>query len=223
MHTTTFDMYRTISKYILHVNLLPYYNMHKKNSRRKLSFAQTSDDTATCELCYGRHIQFTAPEKWKSEEACTLVVSLGLSAKSLICSACRKDVTRCLSNDEYTPRWEKDISKNVTCFVRLCAVDTFTSLNKPAEVVFGAFQKGELQASTTQIPIPTPLCKHHYHMVYNIINPTQTHCVTCGMSLKHENPKPCPNPNKIEEYLRQTTGFDGKIHDADKICYTCYS
>ena len=143
-------------------------------------------------------------KKWKSEEACTLVVSLGLSAKSLICSACRKDVTRCLSNDEYTPRWEKDISINVTCFVRLCAVDTFTSLNKPAEVVFGAFQKGELQASTTQIPIPTLLCKHHYHMVYNIINPTQTHCVTCGMSLKHENPKPCPNPNKLKSTYDKT-------------------
>ena len=102
--------------YILHVNL---YNMHKKSSRQKLSFAQTSDDTATCELCFGRHIQFTAPEKWKSEEAHTLVVSLGLYAKSLIRSACRKDVTRCLSNDEYTPRWEKDISKNVTCCARL--------------------------------------------------------------------------------------------------------
>ena len=107
MHTIC----RTISKYVLHVNLLPDYNMHKKSSRRKCSFAQTSDDTATCELCYGRHIQFIAPEKWMSEEARTLVVSLGLSAKSLICSACRKDVTRCLSNDEYTPRWEKDISK----------------------------------------------------------------------------------------------------------------
>ena len=52
MHTIC----RTISKYVLHVNLLPDYNMHKKSSRRKCSFAQTSDDTATCELCYGRHI-----------------------------------------------------------------------------------------------------------------------------------------------------------------------
>ena len=59
-------------------------------------------------------------------------------------------------------------------------------------------------------------------MVYNIINPTQTYCVTCGMSLKHANPKSCPNPNKTEVYLRQNTGFDGKIHDADKVCYTCY-
>ena len=76
MHTIC----RTISKYVLHVNLLPDYNMHIKSSRRKCSFAQTSDDTATCELWC--HIQFTAPEKWKSEEARTLVVFLGLSATS---------------------------------------------------------------------------------------------------------------------------------------------
>ena len=72
---------------------------NEKSSRQRLSFPQTRDDTTvlattTCELCHKSHLNLSAPEKWKSEAACRLVVSLGLSLKSLVCSACRKDVCR---------------------------------------------------------------------------------------------------------------------------------
>lgn len=72
------------------------------------------------------------------------------------------------------------------------------------------------------IPFPTPLCKHHYHVIYNELQPSQSHCVTCGSSLKHTTARFCPNPDLIEAHLREKTGFDGHIKEADRVCFICY-
>ena len=82
---------------------------------------------------------------------------------------------------------------------------------------------GELRSSESQIPVPPPLCKHHYHQVYNYIQPTQTHCVTCGTSLKHSNSRVCPKPALIEQYLKENTEFDCQISDQDRVCYRIVS
>ena len=198
---------------------------NEKSSRRRLSFPQMRDDTTvlvttTCELCHKSCLNLSAPEKWKSEAAHRLAVSLGLSLKSLVCLACRNDVCRSLSNKDYVPRWKKCTNKTQSgkCCVHQCHENTFSSLKKPAEEISSAFQKAQLHITEFLVPVPTPLCKHHYHMVYN---PTQTHCVTCGMSLKHANPEACPNSMKVEECLRENTSFDGNIKDGDKVCYAC--
>ena len=44
----------------------------------------------------------------------------------------------------------------------------------------------------TEIPISTPVCKHHYHMVYNHTKPTQFNCAICKCSLKNKASKTCP-------------------------------
>ena len=74
------------------------------------------------------------------------------------------------------------------------------------------------------IPVPTPLCKQHYHQVYNLLQPTQTNCLNCGMSLRHASPspRPCPNPVMIEKYLQDNTGFEGNVRAQDKVCFPCY-
>ena len=58
--------------------------------------------------------------------------------------------------------------------------------------------------------------------MYNLVQPTQTHCVTCGTSLKASISKQCPNPAVISEYLHDNTDFDGHIEDGSKVCYVCY-
>ncbi len=64
--------------------------------------------------------------------------------------------------------------------------------------------------------VPTPLCKHHYHIVYNLLQPTQTHCITCGVSLKWSTPKYCTQPEVIEKHLNEHTGFEGSIGAHDR-------
>ena len=59
--------------------------------------------------------------------------------------------------------------------------------------------------------------------MYNEVEPRQEHCVTCGTSLrKQTNSKTCPQPAIIEQHLREKAGFEGKIKEGDKVCYTCY-
>ena len=72
------------------------------------------------------------------------------------------------------------------------------------------------------IPQTVHLCKEHYIMVYKSAFPTQTKCITCGISLKHTNPKICPSPKLVEEHLRANTGFEGSIKENDRVCYSCY-
>ena len=66
------------------------------------------------------------------------------------------------------------------------------------------------------------MCKHHYHVLYNMIQPTQTHCKTCGMSLRNVTVKSCPDPDKVQKYLQESIGYEEHIDHNDKVCYTCY-
>lgn len=72
------------------------------------------------------------------------------------------------------------------------------------------------------VPIPTPLCKHHYHETYKLLQPQQSNCPTCETSLKHVNSRPCPNPEVIQSHLRNTAGFEGSISTGAKVCFSCY-
>ena len=72
------------------------------------------------------------------------------------------------------------------------------------------------------VPVPTPLCNHHYYIVYNAVQPQQTNCPTCGISLRHIKSRPCPNAEIIGEHLRDSTGFEGTLTSGDKVCYSCY-
>ena len=44
----------------------------------------------------------------------------------------------------------------------------------------------------------------------------------CVISLRHTQSRSCPQPDVIEQHLRETIGFEGHIATADKVCYSCY-
>ena len=138
-----------------------------RESRRKLSFG--SDNSPTCTLCNGHHTQFSSPSSWKNEDARRLVFSLKVSADSPVCGACRKEVSRSLDDQTYIPRWVKRLKDaGSTCSISLCKQNIFVSLNKAtSEELKMTLASAGLQCITTEVPIPTPLCKHHYHLVYN--------------------------------------------------------
>ena len=61
------------------------------------------------------------------------------------------------------------------------------------------------------IPIPTPLCQYHYHLLYDSLHGTARWCVTRGMCLKHTSHRWCPQPQIVTKYLRDYTAFEGEI------------
>lgn len=59
-------------------------------------------------------------------------------------------------------------------------------------------------------------------MVYNAVQPQQTNCPACGISLKHVTSRPCPNAQVIREHLQESAGFEGTLEAGDKVCFSCY-
>ena len=187
--------------------------MTERRSTRRLSStfaAATSSDTVSqvfCFLCKGQHHNSSSPMQWKKEAAREYVLAYKMPKEGVVCQACRKDVTRALSDSSFVPRWTK------TCIERECSIKgcnniVFASLHKiSTEQVHEVLCSLNLETSLSATPVL--LCKHHYHRVYNTLNPTQTHCVACGVSLRHCSPKQCPQPSVIEDYLKNNTGFQG--------------
>ena len=85
-----------------------------------------------------------------------------------------------------------------------------------------AMERMGVSCSLHEPPEPTPLCKHHYRIIHSILQPPQTNCATCNISLRHCTSRPCPQPEVIQQHLRENTGFDRHVKAQDKVCYTCY-
>lgn len=80
----------------------------------------------------------------------------------------------------------------------------------------------DTEHETQSLPTPAPLCKVYYHAFYNELQPTKTHCVTCGSDLRKTTVCVCPDPQTIQKYLAEKTDFQGKIKIGAKVCHPCY-
>ena len=70
------------------------------------------------------------------------------------------------------------------------------------------------------VSLPAPLCKHHYHLLYNTL---QTRCYTCQATLRNGSRiRTCPDAKLIQQYLADKIGFDGTIPDDARVCTSCY-
>ena len=97
--------------------------------------------------------------------------------------ACRQDATRVVGDACYVPRWDKN--KKSKCCIENCTEQAYAcSKMASKEHVRAALETGELRC-VREIQVPTPLCKRHYHIIYNILQPTQTNCPVCNISLKY--------------------------------------
>ena len=192
-----------------------------QRSRRQLSFTEHSP-AAVCALCLNNHSHKSAPRDWKNQHARNYVLSLNVSVDSQVCRPCRDDVTRVLADTTYIPRWRKGGIESVNCY---CCV---SDCNEPSFSQTSLCSADELrhikniQFQTESIPIPTPLCKSHYYLVYDTLQARRRNCRTCGRRLHSGNGRPCPTPNIIQAHLYQHTDFSGDIHESDHVCLTCY-
>ena len=144
---------------------------HSKRTKRQLEFLEPA--RPICHLCQGSHTHISSPREWKNVQAQRYVLSIGMSADSLVCRPCRQDVTRVVTDPGHTPRWGRDVetkSKNL-CSVLNCTKISFAH----AAISTGELPQG-IQFRTKPTPTPTPLCKHHYHAVYDAQETRQRNC-----------------------------------------------
>ena len=106
---------------------------------------------------------------------------------------------------------EKELNKLTKCCVKGCPGVCFVHSKVTDACTIKRIFEDKCLETEGNVPVPIPLCLHHYYMVYNIIQPQQTHCPTCGISLKHVPTRPCTNAELIGEHLRESAGFEGNL------------
>ena len=193
--------YTNINKHIILYGIFwcSIMSMTTRCSRRRLSYGpQTTNQadvqvsTVVCALCKASHKCMSKVQSWQNAQACELVSKLGITLDDIICRPCRDDIRRVLANCSYIPRWGKR-NKLTKCCVKGCPDVCFVHSKVTDACTIKRIFEDKCLETEGNIPVPTPLCLHHYYMVYNTIQPQQTHCPTCGISLKHVPTRPCPN------------------------------
>ena len=167
-------------------------------SRHMLSFpAPTEENNAhvqgMCELCEASkpQTQLSTPETWKHISARQLALTqLNLTHQSCVCRSCRNDITKMIKNSNHTPRW----AKIEYCCIPLCSDTAFVKGKISTPEQTAQF----LEIEVEQVPYPTPLCKKHYHKVYDALQHKQTHCCACGVSLRCAPIRVCPSATMIK-------------------------
>lgn len=160
---------------------------------------------------------------WHNSQACYTVSQYGITEDDIICRPCRDDVRWIAANpSSHTPRWEKRRQEK-KCHVKECDNKFFTQTKATDKITITTiFSELDLQTEGEEIPFPTPLCSQHYYTFYQKLQPQQTNCPSCSISLKNTSSRPCPNPKVIEEHLQNVAGFDVTINSTDRVCYNCY-
>ena len=93
------------------------------------------------------------------------------------------------------PRWEKGkrVGSNISCFVHNCTERSFAQSSMCVSKELKSMLS--LQFRSESLPNPTPLCKSHYHAVYDVHQSQEKNCRTCGKRLRVGNDRPCPQPH----------------------------
>ena len=211
----------TYTKFIHNLNTAEANKMSKERSKRKLRFSGSSPPVI-CSVCHHHHSHTSSPNEWRNQPAKDLALSMSLSTDSLVCGACRDDMRRVLADATYVPRWEKAerVGSNISCFVQNCTEPSFTQSSMCVSKELKSMLS--LQFRSESLPNPTPLCKTHYHAVYDVHKSWENNCRTCGTRLRVGNDRPCPQPLDIQKYLCEHTDFEGCISEGDRVCLTCY-
>ena len=95
---------------------------------------------------------------------------------------------------------------------QICALVTVLKVHLYA-ARWQAMERMGVACSLHERPEPTRLCKHHYRIIHIILQPPQT-----NISLRHCNSMPCPQPEVIQQHLRENTDFEGHVEAQDKVC-----
>ena len=130
-------------------------------------------------------------------------------------------MTRALADPEYIPRWRKEgTSSNKCCSVLKCKELSMACANICTSDELQNLPG--MQFQTSPVPVPTPLCKSHYHKVYDALQTRKNMCRTWGRRLRLGNDRPCPQPQIIQSYLYEYTDFTVDIVNSDRVCLVCY-
>lgn len=187
-------------------------------------------------MCSGRiGMRHTHVGKW-AENAKLFVQSEvdenSVKSDECVCNVCFVDVKRCMSKKNNGEVYELYCFKGKISLCK-CAIPSCTDAVKNQKHPFTwndiCSATGIARLSSTD-DVPSSLCNRHYQLAYHMLNARDDsiQCHVCGVNRKHhkytaaQRFSPCPNPKKVEAYLRDTAGYTDKISENDLLCYNWY-
>ena len=187
------------------------------------------DHSEDCLLCktkfLGRRHRHT--QGWSSSMIDVVRDESGLNVgnnDTCICGACDLSIRQALKardkGEPYQLRWMKGK------VVSVCCVPSCSSVNIKAEKHNFTWEVicDSIGIACIESPGDVSLCTKHYQQIYRMLNAKSDACKSCGVLSRNctRNFISCPEPKKVESYLRDTIAFNENIQYGDQICYPCY-
>ena len=146
-----------------------------------------------------------------------------------MCGACNVSISQALKAKNKCETYQFKWLKNK----RVCCVPPCGSTDIEVNVHRHDFSWEDVCNSigiaSVSSPVDRLLCSKHYQQVYRMLNVVSKACVCCGVERRHEhsatlsvNFVTCPDPKRVESYLKSAVGFSDTIQDGNKVCYLCY-
>ena len=184
-----------------------------------------------CSLCRQEKFNYSHAADLGREEKDRLIQH-GKNIRDLacICKTCVNDIRRNLTKCDYIPRWVKVTFAKLKCTVPKC-----TSKSRVVQCLLAT--KDHIHAL---LKIPnTPsnsdvdqvyLCLEHYKIIHRSLpenrdqyDHSRHQCTLCRKVIPSvRDHRHCPNPQIINEHLKNHTDFDGDLDSTAIICRTCF-
>ena len=187
------------------------------------SMVQSSPSShKVCYLCGKENIYMSQYSTWSEESKSFVARHLGKSPPDTA-RVCRKDffeASRHHNDISYEPKWKVNKTHTLLC----CVYPQCNNNSRHGIIITASFAPEDTLRQIIGITgnEQIQLCKQHY-IIYREANPSKK-CASC-----HANPKigaafhlRCPDPQKINNYLRASDTVTDEITPEDKICKTCY-
>lgn len=127
---------------------------------------------------------------------------------------------------DYCPRWQKHKHKKTQCCVPHCSAEVrVTNHTFSLQTVCKCLGIAVIPIDDSSLP----LCQSHYSCVYRLCNQEKICsmiCKVCGAKQKHDYRAqrflPCPEPEKVGVFLKETLDSECFLSDGDLVCHSCY-
>ncbi len=155
-----------------------------------------------------------------------------IESTSCICKACKSNLRRGAkimnAGNQYIPRWLK---MKTRCSIPSCCNDAgYFNHQYQWDTICRCVGIASISQDS---PTLNPLCVAHYQLVYRMSNPQvgdTVACKVCNMKQvrRHHSESDsahfllCPEPARIEVYLRDAVGFSGSLSETDRVCPACF-
>ena len=110
----------------------------------------------------------------------------------------------------------------------MCCIPSCSSVDIKAERYDFTWEMicSSIGIGSAEHPGNISLCTKHYQQVYKVLNATNKSdaCKSCGVLSRRKKYifVSCPDPKRVESFLKDTIAFSESIEDGDQVCYPYY-